>query len=85
MWLRRNCPVLPNLGVLTTFGAVSAAVMVVAYALEARNPVWIAVFAAGCASTALYGVLTRSWVFVVLEVVWSALAIRRYLDERKTT
>ena len=85
MRLRRSCPVRPNLGVLTAFGAVSAAVMVVAYALEARHPVWIAVFAAGCASTALYGVLTRSWIFVVLEVVWSALAIRRYLDQRTTT
>ncbi len=57
--------------------------MVVAYALEARGPVWIAVFAAGCASTALYAVLTRSWIFAGLELVWSVLAIRRFVDHGK--
>lgn len=67
---------------LTAFGAISALIMVVAYAREARNPIWIAVFAAGCASTAVYGVLTQSWIFAALEVVWSAIAIRRFLQVR---
>ena len=67
---------------LTAFGAVSAAVMVGSYALEARTPAWILVFAAGCASTALYAVLTRSWIFAALEIVWSALAVRRFIDRQ---
>ena len=70
---------------LTAFGVASAVVMVVAYALEARSPTWIAVFAAGCASTALYGILTRSWIFAGLEIVWSVLAARRFIGRQEAT
>ena len=64
---------------LTAFGVVSAIVMVVSYALEDRDRRWIAVFAAGCLSTAVYGVLSEAWIFAVLESVWSVIAIRRFL------
>ena len=85
MRMRCRCSVPENRDVLTAFGVASAAVMVVAYALESRGPRWIAVFALGCASTALYGILTRSWIFAVLEIVWSLLAVRRFIDRKETT
>ena len=69
---------------LTAFGAVAAATMVVAYALEPRGPAWIAVFAGGCAATALYGALTGAWIFVVLETIWALVATRRFLAGRRT-
>ena len=67
---------------LTAFGVVSAVVMVAAYALEPRGAMWIAVFAVGCAATAIYGLLTRSWIFAGLEIVWSVLAVHRYSSAR---
>lgn len=64
---------------LTLFGVLAATTMVVSYALEARHRWWIAVFAVGCAATALFGVLTQAWIFAVLESVWAIIAIRRFL------
>ena len=63
---------------LTGFGVTSAVVMVLAYSLEDRSHRWVAVFAVGCASTAVYGVLTRSWVFAALEAIWTLVAMRRF-------
>jgi hypothetical protein len=40
--------------------------------------VWVLVFAIGCAATALYGALTGAWLFVVLEVIWAGVALRRF-------
>ncbi len=57
--------------------------MVIAYGLEARHPVWLAVFAGGCLSTAIYGVLSGAWIFAVLEAVWSVLAVRRFTLRRR--
>lgn len=70
---------------LTAFGVVAAATMVGAYALEPRGDVWIAVFAAGCAATALYGALTGAWIFVVLETVWAAVALARFRRARQSS
>ncbi len=67
---------------LTIVGATAAAVMVISYALEERGRVWIAVFAAACAATALYGLATEAWVFAGLEAVWSVVATRRFLTHQ---
>ncbi len=69
---------------LTAFGVIAATVMVVSYALESRGSNWIAVFAGGCAATALYGVLTGAWIFVVLESVWAVIALRRFQVARSS-
>jgi len=63
---------------LTVFGAIAAITMVTSYALEDRHRHWIAVFAVGCAATAVYGILTSAWIFAALETVWAAIAMRRY-------
>lgn len=63
---------------LTAFGVAAAVTMVTAYAFEDRGRLWIAVFAAGCLATALYGVITEAWIFAVLETVWAAIAIARF-------
>lgn len=73
----------PGRLVLTAFGVVAAATMVGAYALESRGAVWVLVFAVGCAATAVYGALTGAWLFVVLETVWAAIAVRRFSDRRR--
>lgn len=68
--------------VITVFGIAAAATMVIAYALEHRGAKWIVVFAGGCAATALYGIFTGAWIFVVLETLWAAIAVRRFVALR---
>jgi uncharacterized membrane protein YeaQ/YmgE (transglycosylase-associated protein family) len=63
---------------LTVFGVVAGTVMVVSYGLESRGAGWVAAFAVGCLGAAVYGALTGAWVFVVLELVWAGLAVRRF-------
>lgn len=70
---------------LTAFGVIAATTMVVAYAQEDRHRYWIAVFAIGCAATAIYGLLTGAWIFAVLETLWAAVATNKYLRQQETT
>ncbi len=57
--------------------------MVTAYALEARGPKWIAVFALACAATAVYGVASGAWIFAALEATWSVVAFSRFVSHRR--
>ena len=63
---------------LTAFGVIAAATMVVSYALEERHRYWTAAFAVGCAATAVFGVLTNAWIFVGLETIWAVVAVRKF-------
>lgn len=67
---------------LTAFGIIAAAVMVVSYALEPRSHRWIAVFAVACATTSIYAVATGSWLFAALEFIWAAIALQRFRSAR---
>lgn len=84
MWVRCGCRVPAGVRVLIAFGVISAALMVVTYGLESRGPHWIALFAAACAMTALYGVLSGAWLFAVLESIWAMVALRRFTKRRTT-
>lgn len=68
---------------LTAFGVVAASTMVVSYALESRGRIWIAIFAVGCAATAVFGIITEAWIFATLETVWAAIAVRRFVNSDK--
>jgi hypothetical protein len=63
---------------LTLFGLVSVSVMLPAYALEARAPWFVLLFAGACASSSAYGFLAGTWPFGVVEAVWTGVAIRRW-------
>lgn len=64
------------------FGLVALAIMVGSYALESRHPVFIGIFAIGCALAAFYAYLIGSYPFLIGEGVWALIAARRWL---KTT
>lgn len=66
------------------FGLLAVTIMVLAYALEARSPAYVLVFAAACAAAAVYAVLIRSWPFAGVEAIWSMVALRRWLGRRAT-
>ena len=68
---------------ITLFGVAAATTMVTAYAFESRDPKWIAIFAGGCAATAIYGVLTGAWIFAALETIWAAVAAKRFMTANK--
>ena len=64
-------------------GVAAITVMVSAYALEKRHPVFIAVFAAGCVMAAFYAWLINSYPFVIAEGIWASIAIKRWMETRK--
>ena len=66
-----------------TLGIVAVFIMVASYALEHRHPVFVAIFASGCALAAVYALLIHSYPFVIAEGIWSVIAVRRWLAVRK--
>jgi hypothetical protein len=64
------------------FGIAAVTVMVVAYALEARGPKYVLIFALGCIAAAIYAFRIASWPFAGVETVWSVIALRRWWRQR---
>ena len=67
---------------VTVFGVVAVSFMLLMYALEKRHSNFVLAFAAGCLLSSAYGFLSGAWPFGVVELVWSGVAIRRYLAVR---
>ena len=63
---------------LTVFGLVAVTAMVVCYALEARNPLFVLGFAGACALASIYGFLQGAWPFGVVEAIWTVIALARW-------
>jgi hypothetical protein len=69
---------------LTLFGLFAVTAMLVCYALEDRHPMFIFGFAVACALGSAYGFLQGAWPFGVVEAIWAAVALRRWLNRRLT-
>jgi hypothetical protein len=67
---------------LTTFGAVAVAAMLLFYALEDRSARFVLAFAGACLASSVYGFLQGAWPFGVVELIWSAVALRRWWRRR---
>jgi hypothetical protein len=67
---------------LTIFGACALTFMMLMYALERRGRWFILAFAFGCALSSAYGFLAGTWPFGVVEAVWAAIAVHRYVQPR---
>ena len=65
---------------LTLFGASALTFMMVMYALERRRPGFILAFACGCVLASIYGFLSGAWPFGIVEAVWCAIALWRFLE-----
>jgi hypothetical protein len=63
---------------VTVYGVCALSFMMAMYALEHRHRRYIALFAAGCVLSSIYGFLSGAWPFGVIELIWAALAFRRY-------
>jgi hypothetical protein len=67
---------------LTAFGVTALSFMMVMWALEKRHRGFLLAFAAGCALSSLYGFLSGAWPFGVVEAIWTAIAVHRYVATR---
>jgi presenilin-like A22 family membrane protease len=67
---------------LTVFGAAAVTSMLVFYALEARSGWFVVAFAGACLASSAYGFMQGAWPFGVVELVWSVIALRRWLVRR---
>lgn len=63
---------------LTVYGIVVLGFMMTMYALEHRHRSFVLLFALGCALSASYGFLSRTWPFGVVESLWCLIAALRY-------
>ena len=67
---------------ITLYGVCAVTFMMVMYALERRGARYVLGFSLGCVASSLYGWLSGAWPFGVVELIWAAIAFRRYLHER---
>jgi hypothetical protein len=63
---------------VTVFGVCAVSFMMAMYALERRHRCFVLAFAVGCLLSSAYGFLAGTWPFGVVEVLWSAIALRRF-------
>ena len=65
---------------VTVYGVCAVTFMMVMYAMENRGNRYVFGFAVGCVLSSIYGFLSGAWPFGVVELIWSAIAFRRYRD-----
>lgn len=63
---------------VTVFGVCALTFMMTMYALERRHRIYVAAFAVGCLASSAYGFASGAWPFGVVELVWAAIALRRF-------
>ncbi len=71
------------MSVLTLYGVAVLTFMMLMYALEQRGPGFVLAFAVGCALSSSYGFLAGTWPFGVVELIWSGIALSRYMGLRR--
>lgn len=67
---------------LTLFGLISVSSMMLFYALEKRSHWFVLAFAASCILASIYGFLQKAWPFGIVELVWSGVSYKRWLNLR---
>jgi hypothetical protein len=73
----------PPMDVLTLYGLFAVGAMLLFYAVEDRSPLFILAFAGACVLASIYGFLQGAWPFGLVELVWSVVALRRWLKVRR--
>jgi len=68
---------------LTLFGLFAVSAMLICFALEDRSHWFIVAFALACLLASLYGFLQGAWPFGVIELIWSLVAVRRWMRVRR--
>ncbi len=69
---------------LTLFGLFAVSAMLVCYAFEERDPLFLLGFSVACALGSIYGFLQGAWPFGLVEGIWAIVALRRWHLRRLT-
>jgi hypothetical protein len=71
-----------GMSLLTAYGFVSVALMLVFYAMEDRSHWFVLLFAGACLMSSIYGFLQGAWPFGAVEGIWTFVALRRWMTLR---
>lgn len=63
---------------ITVYGVCVLTFMMLMYMLERRHRRFVLAFALGCLLSSLYGFLSGTWPFGVVEAIWCVVAVVRY-------
>ena len=69
---------------LTAFGLAAVSLMLAFYAVEDKSHWFVLAFAGSCLMGSTYGFLQGAWPFGIVELIWSAIAIRKWWKRRTT-
>jgi hypothetical protein len=69
---------------LTAFGLAAVSLMLAFYAVEDKSHWFVLAFAGACLMGSTYGFLQGAWPFGIVELIWSAIAIRKWWKRRTT-
>jgi len=67
---------------LSACGLFAVTTMLICYAFEDRDPLFILAFAVACALGSTYGFLQSAWPFGLVEAVWTVVVFRRWRRAR---
>jgi hypothetical protein len=68
---------------LTIFGVIAVSIMAAAYWLEDRSPWYTLIFAVASVATAIYSGLSEVYPIMVIEGIWSLMALQRFRSRRQ--
>ena len=68
---------------LTLFGSIAVSIMFLSYWLEQRSKWMVLAFAAGSALTSLYSGLAGVYPITVIEALWAAVALQRFVKRHR--
>ncbi len=64
---------------LTIFGSVAVAIMLLSYWLESRSKWMVLAFAGASALTSAYSGLVEAYPITVIEALWACVALQRFV------
>ena len=68
---------------LTIFGSIAVSIMFLSYWLENRSKWMVLIFAGGSALTSLYSGLAEVYPITVIEALWAAVALQRFVRRHR--
>ncbi len=68
---------------LTLFGSIAVSIMMLSYSLESRSKWYVLIFAGASAATAAYSGLAEVYPIMVVEGIWSTIALQRFIRRHR--
>ncbi|MDA1215752.1 MAG: hypothetical protein O2812_02630 [Chloroflexi bacterium] len=68
---------------LTVFGSIAVAIMMLAYWFESRSKWMVLLFAVASAATSVYSWLVEAYPVTVIEAIWAVVAIQRFFRRHR--